>query len=400
MDASSYRRCLLDNYAAPDIAIVRGKGSWVWDDQGNEYLDMGAGIAVSSLGHAHPKWVKAVSTQAATLAHCTNLYAIPPQAELAERLVAKAGPGKMLFCNSGAEANETLLKLARLHGGRKSGEEGKVFRIVCAEDGFHGRTFGGMSATGQEKIRKGFAPLVDGFSFARLNDLEDFTTKVNDETAAILVEPIQGESGIKEADDEFLRGLRQLCDDRGLLLMLDEVQCGMGRTGDFFAFERSGIQPDAIAMAKGLGGGFPIGAAWVGEAHADLFEPGSHGTTFGGGPIACQAALAVLDVIEEDGLLARSAEFGAWFRDRLHSVASTHPTVVADIRGRGLMIGLSMHVSASSFVDGLRKRGLLTVPAGGEVVRFLPPLNVSRAELEKAADIVDSLAAEWNLNED
>ena len=400
MDASSYRRCLLGNYAAPDIAIVRGKGSWVWDDQGNEYLDMGAGIAVSSLGHAHPKWVEAVSTQAATLAHCTNLYAIPPQAELAERLVAKAGPGKMLFCNSGAEANETLLKLARLHGRRKSGEEGKVFRIVCAEDGFHGRTFGGMSATGQEKIRKGFAPLVDGFSFARLNDLEDVTTKVNEETAAILVEPIQGESGIREAGDEFLRGLRQLCDDRGLLLMLDEVQCGMGRTGDFFAFERSGIQPDAIAMAKGLGGGFPIGAAWVGEAHADLFEPGSHGCTFGGGPIACQAALAVLDVIEEDDLLARSAELGAWFRDRLDSVASTHPKVVANTRGRGLMIGLSMHVSASSFVDGLRKRGLLTVPAGGEVVRFLPPLNVSRAELEKAADIVGSLAAEWNLNED
>ncbi|MFP6900271.1 MAG: aspartate aminotransferase family protein [Opitutales bacterium] len=400
MDASTYSRCLLGNYAPPEIAIVRGQGSRVWDDAGNEYLDMGAGIAVSSLGHAHPKWVEAVSTQAATLAHCTNLYAIPAQAELAERLVAKAGPGKMMFCNSGAEANETLLKLARLHGRMKSGEEGKIFQVVCAEDGFHGRTFGGMSATGQEKVRKGFAPLVDGFSFARLNDFEDFATRVNGETAAVLLEPIQGESGIKVANDEFLRSLRHLCDERGVLLMLDEVQCGMGRTGDFFAFERSGIRPDAIAMAKGLGGGFPIGAVWIGEEHADLFEPGSHGSTVGGGPVACRAALAVLDVIEEENLLARATEHGAWFRARLDEVVEAHSEVMAGTRGRGLMIGLPMHVSAFAFADGLRKRGLLTVPAGGEVVRFLPPLNVSRPELEKAADIVASLAAEWNLNED
>ncbi len=400
MDAEAYRNCLLSNYASPEIAIVRGEGSRVWDDAGREYLDMGTGIAVASLGHAHPKWVEAVSAQAATLGHCSNLYAIPPQAELAERLVAKAGPGKMLFCNSGTEANETLLKLARLHGGRKSGEEGKVFRVVCAEDGFHGRTFGGMSATGQERIRKGFAPLVDGFSFARLNDLEDFTTKVNDETTAILLEPIQGESGIREANDEFLRGLRQLCDERGLLLMLDEVQCGMGRTGDFFAFERSGIQPDAIAMAKGLGGGFPIGAVWVGEAHADLFEPGSHGCTFGGGPIACQAALSVLDVIEEEDLLHRATEHGAWFRERLDTIVVAQPEIASGTRGRGLMIGLSMRVSAVAFVKGLRERGLLAVPAGGEVVRFLPPLNVSREDLAAVADIVESLATEWDLNKD
>ncbi len=400
MDAAAYRRCLLSNYAAPEIAIVRGEGSRVWDDEGNEYLDMGAGIAVSALGHAHPKWVEAVSKQAATLSHCSNLYAIPPQAELAERLVAKAGSGKMLFCNSGAEANETLLKLARLHGRRKSGEEGKVFRVVCADDGFHGRTFGSMSATGQEKIRKGFAPLVDGFSFARLNDLDDFQAKVSDETAAVLVEPIQGESGIQVAEDEFLRGLRALCDERGALLMLDEVQCGMGRTGDFFAFERSGIRPDAIAMAKGLGGGFPIGAAWVSEAHADLFEPGSHGCTFGGGPIACQAALAVLEVIEEDDLLARVTEHGAWFQERLDGVASSCPEVIAATRGRGLMLGTSMRVSAVDFVKGLRERGLLAVPASGEVVRFLPPLNVSRNDLAEAADIVESLATEWDLNKD
>ncbi len=400
MDAKAYRRCLLGNYAAPDLAIVRGEGSRVWDDVGREYLDMGAGIAVSSLGHAHPKWVKAVSEQAATLAHCTNLYAIPPQAELAERLVSKAASGKMLFCNSGAEANETLLKLARLHGRRKSGEEGKVFRVVCAEDGFHGRTFGGMSATGQDKIRQGFAPLVDGFSFARLNDLDDFREKCTDETAAVLVEPIQGESGIREAEDDFLRGLRQLCDERDALLMLDEVQCGMGRTGDFFAFERSGIQPDAIAMAKGLGGGFPIGAAWVGETHADLFEPGSHGSTFGGGPIACRAALSVLDVIEEEDLLTLVKERGAWFRERLDGVAAAHPEVISGTRGRGFMLGLEMRIPGSAFVNELRGRGLLTIPAGGEIVRFLPPLNVSCDDLGNAVEIVQSAAEEWNLKAD
>jgi len=400
MDASTYSRCLLGNYAVPEIAIVRGQGSRVWDDMGKEYLDMGAGIAVSSLGHAHPKWVEAVATQAATLAHCTNLYAIPPQAELAERLVAKAGPGKMMFCNSGAEANETLLKLARLHGRMKSGEEGKAFHVVCAEDGFHGRTFGGMSATGQDKIRKGFAPLVDGFSFARINDLEDFSNKVTDETAAVLLEPIQGESGIKVADDEFLQGLRHLCDERGVLLMLDEVQCGMGRTGDFFAFEHSGIRPDAIAMAKGLGGGFPIGAVWIGREHAGLFEPGSHGSTFGGGPVACRAALTVLDVIEEDDLLTRVNEHGFWFRERLDEIVSAHSSLMAGTRGRGLMIGVEMLVPASAFVKRLRERGLLTVPAGGEVVRFLPPLNVSREDLEKAIQIMETVAGEWNLNED
>ncbi len=400
MDLTRYSRCLLSNYASPEIAIARGEGSRVWDDEGREYLDMGAGIAVSSLGHAHPKWVEAVAEQAATLAHCTNLYAIPPQAELAERLVAKAGPGKMLFCNSGAEANETLLKLSRLHGLRKSGEEGKVFRVVCAEGSFHGRTFGGMSATGQEKIRKGFGPLLEGFSFARLNDLEDFASKITDETAAVLVEPIQGESGIQVAEDDFLRGLRQLCDERGALLMLDEVQCGIGRAGDFFAFQRSGIQPDAIALAKGLGGGFPIGAAWVGEAHADLFSPGSHGTTFGGGPIACRAALAVLDVIEQESLVERANELGAQFRKRLDAISAAHPKVLAGTRGRGLMVGLSMRVSAVAFVQDLRKRGLLTVPAGGEVVRFLPPLNVSSEDLEKAAAIVETAIEDWHLNED
>jgi acetylornithine/N-succinyldiaminopimelate aminotransferase len=399
MDAENYRRCLLGNYASPPIALVRGEGSRVWDDQGTEYLDMGAGIAVSSLGHGHPKWVEAVSQQAATLAHCTNLYAIPSQAELAERLVSQIGPGKLLFCNSGAEANETLIKLSRLHGRKKSETEGKVFRVICAEGGFHGRTFGGMSATGQDKIRQGFAPLVDGFSFARLNDLEDFAAHLTDETSAVLLEPIQGESGIQVADDDFLRGLRQLCDDHGILLMLDEVQCGMGRTGDFFAFERSGIHPDAVAMAKGLGGGFPIGAAWVSSTHADLFQPGSHGSTFGGGPVACRAALAVLDAIEEENLLSRVSRLGEEFRGRLDAIATRHPKLLAGSRGRGFMIGLRLRVSAIDFVAELRKRGLLTVPAGDEVVRFLPPLNVSSQDLEKASALVEEAAEDWNWNE-
>jgi len=269
MDLQAYGKPLLQNYAAPLVAFERGEGSRIWDTEGRSYLDFSSGIAVTCLGHSHPKWIRAVREQAEKLVHCTNLYAIPEQGRLAERIVEKAGPGKMLFCNSGAEANETLIKLARLHGQKKAGgQEGKIYKIVTAVGDFHGRTYGAMSATHGEKIRKGFAPLAPGFEFAKFNDLADFEHRMDDQTAAVLIEPIQGESGVHETDEEFLIGLRSLCDKRGILLMLDEVQTGMGRTGDFFAFNRSGILPDAIALAKGLGGGFPIGAAWVCERHA------------------------------------------------------------------------------------------------------------------------------------
>ncbi|MDE3084560.1 MAG: acetylornithine/succinylornithine family transaminase, partial [Verrucomicrobiota bacterium] len=302
--AELYDAFVLKNYARPALTLVRGNGAQVWDDQGNCYLDFTSGIAVNALGHCHPHWIAAVQRQAGELIHVSNLFRNPNQAELARRLVQRAGPGRIFFCNSGAEANETLLKLARLHGVKKAGgQEGKCSKIICAKNAFHGRTFGGMSATPQEKIQKGFRPLVPGFAFGELNNLKSFADLIDEQTTAIFVETIQGESGINSCTTEFLAGLRSLCDKHNLLLLIDEVQCGMGRTGKFFAFEHAGVMPDAIGMAKGLGGGFPIGAMWVRENAAELFQPGSHGTTFGGTPLACAAALAVLDVIEKEKLL-------------------------------------------------------------------------------------------------
>ena len=298
-----------------------------------------------------------------------------------------AGPGRVFFCNSGAEADEALLKLSRLHGVRKSGVEGKCIRVVCAKNSFHGRMFGGMSATPKETVQKGFRPLVPGFVFGELNNLESFSSLVDDDTTAILVETIQGDGGINPCTPEFLVGLRRLCDERRLLLMLDEVQCGAGRTGAFFAFEHAGIRPDAIAMAKGLGGGFPIGAMWVGERFADLFQPGSHGSTFGGTPLACAAALAVLDVIESEGLLAHVArESAPWIRE-LGRLAADFPSHILEIRGLGFLVGVQMASDSAPYAAALREHGLLTAQAGVNVIRLLPPLNAPAEELSRSVEI-------------
>src|SRR3954463_8770286 len=320
--ADLYDAHVMKNYARAAITLVRGKGTQVWDDAGNSYLDFTSGIAVSALGHCHPHWVTAVQRQAGELIHTSNLFRHPNQAELARRLIGYAGPGRVFFCNSGAEADEALIKLARLHGMKKAGgEEAKCYKIICAKNAFHGRMFGGMSATPQEKIQKGFRPLVPGFSFGEINNLESFAALIDEGTAAIFVETIQGESGVNPCTPEFLLGLRRLCDEHNLLLLLDEVQCGIGRTGKFYAFEHAGVRADGIAMAKGLGGGFPIGAIWVGERAADLFQPGSHGTTFGGTPLACAAALAVLDVIEREQLLSHVAHASIPWIDALTRMA-------------------------------------------------------------------------------
>ena len=390
MDITEYGHCLISNYAAPPVAFDRGEGVRIWDVEGNEYLDFSSGIAVTCLGHSHPKWVNAVQKQAAKLVHCTNLFAIPEQARLAERLTSKAGTGRMLFCNSGAEANEALIKLARLYGCSKAGgEEGKIVKIVTAEGDFHGRTYGAMSATSGSNIRSGFAPLAPGFTFAKFNELASFEALLDEDTAAVLIEPIQGERGIRETDDDVLRGIRQLCDERGILLMLDEVQSGMGRTGRFFSYESAGIKPDAIALAKGLGGGFPIGAIWVHESHADLFKPGSHGTTFGGSPLACAAAHAVLDVIEEEKLIEKVAMQGASFKAELEALAAKYPDLVQEVRGRGYLLAMSMKVPSGEIISALRKRGLIAVPAGDDSVRMLPPLNATEGEIAEAIEIID-----------
>ena len=392
--AELYDAHVLKNYARAPLTLVRGKGTQGWDDAGNAYLDFTSGIAVSALGHCHPQWVAAVQRQAGELIHVSNLFRNPQQGELARRLVQYAGPGRVFFCNSGAEANEALIKLARLHGVEKAGgEEGKCFKIICAKNAFHGRTYGGMSATPQEKIQKGFRPLVPGFAFGEINHLASFAELVDAGTAAIFLETIQGESGINPCTPEFLRGIRQLCDKHNLLLLLDEVQCGVGRTGRFYSFEHAGVAPDAIGMAKGLGGGFPIGAMWVRDRFAELFHPGNHGTTFGGTPLACAAALAVLDVIEREKLMEKVRAQSVPWHEALRKVASDFPRHLTAVRGMGYLVGLQMTGDPAPYLTALRERGLLAPSAGGNVIRLLPPLNATADELAKSVQMLRDVCA-------
>jgi acetylornithine aminotransferase/acetylornithine/N-succinyldiaminopimelate aminotransferase len=344
---------------------------------------------VCALGHCHPRWVEAIQRQAAELVHVSNLFRTPNQGELARRLVGRAGPGRVFFCNSGAEANEGLIKLARLHGRRLSGgQEGVRYKIICAKNAFHGRTFGGMSATPQEKIQGGFRPLVPGFAFGELNNLESFRALIDEQTAGIFVETVQGESGVHPCNTEFLRGLRALCDEHRLLFMLDEVQCGLGRTGRFFAYEHHGIVPDAVGMAKGLGGGFPIGAVWARQPFADLFTPGSHGSTFGGTPLACAAALAVLDIIETEGILEHVAATAPRLHQHLATLHNELPQVVTAVRGLGFMAGIQLASDPAPVIARLREAGLLCPAAGGNTVRLLPPLTAATDEVDEAAGIL------------
>jgi len=386
--AELYDAHVMRNYGRPAITLTRGLGTQVWDDQGRSYLDFTSGIAVSALGHCHPHWVAAIQRQAGELIHTSNLFRHPNQGELARRLIGYAGPGRVFFCNSGGEADEAMIKLARLHGVRKAGgEEGRCLKIICAEKAFHGRMFGGMSATPQEKVQKGFRPLLSGFVFGELNNVQSFAELIDDGTAAIMVESIQGDGGINPCTPEFLIGLRQLCDQHNLLLMLDEVQCGIGRTGTFYAFENAGIRPDAIAMAKGLGGGFPIGALWTSERASDLFTPGAHGTTFGGTPLACAAGLAVLDVIEREKLLAHVTRVSPAWIAALKAMVAEYPGHVVEVRGRGFHVGIEVKSETPPWITALAEGGLLAAPAGGNVVRLLPPLNATTEELARSVEI-------------
>ena len=394
--AANYAANVAHNYGAPPITLVKGQGTHVWDAAGKRYLDFASGIAVNAVGHAHPHWVKRVAEQAGKLVHVSNLYRNEPQGELAQALSLRCGPGRVIFCNSGAEANEGLLKLARLHGQRKSGVEGACIGVVVAEKAFHGRTFGGMSATPQEKIQKGFRPLLSGFTAAPLNDLAAWDKAIDAQTAAaVLIESIQGEGGVNPATPEFLRGVEQLCRARNVLFMIDEIQCGIGRTGKFFAYEHAGVKPDAIAMAKGLGGGFPIGAIWMAPPHDDLFQAGSHGTTFGGGPLAATAGLAVLEIIESEQLVAKVAERSVGWHAELHKLVELRPDLVKEVRGAGYMVGVILHIDPVPVVAALREAGILTAPAGGVAVRLLPPLNASPEELAEAVAILRQVLGGW-----
>ncbi|MFM7397375.1 MAG: aspartate aminotransferase family protein [Verrucomicrobiota bacterium] len=394
--AEQYDRHVVRSYAAPALTLVRGQGSHVWDSAGRRYLDFATGIAVNALGHSHPVWVRRIQEQAARLTHVSNLYRNEGQGALAAALARRCGPGRALFCNSGAEANEALLKLARLHGVRKSGQEGACHGVVVAEKSFHGRTFGGMSATPQEKIQKGFRPLLTGFTAAPLNDLAAWDRAIDARTTAgVLIETIQGEGGVNPASHEFLRGVERICRERNVLFMIDEIQCGVGRTGRFFAYERAGIRPDAIAMAKGLGGGFPIGAIWVAPPHDDLFTAGSHGTTFGGGALASAAALAVLEVIDQEGLLDKVTRQSAPWHESLWGLVRLRPDLVAEVRGEGYMVGVALKCDPVPVCVALREAGLLTAPAGGVAVRLLPPLTASARELEESVEVMTRVIGDW-----
>ena len=385
MISPEHSQYLVSNYAPPSLEIIKGKGSYLWDSKGSKLLDFTSGIAVTNIGHSNSHWVDSVTNQIKELVHCSNLFSIPQQVKLAKRIIEKIDPGKILFCNSGAEANEALIKFSRLVG--NSVHKSKKYKLLVAENGFHGRTMGALSATSSPKYRNGFEPLLEGFSFAPLNDIEAFKSKIDEQTIGIMVESIQGEGGIRVATDEFLLGIEKLCKENDLLLLLDEVQAGIGRTGEFLGYQKSGIKPDAIAMAKGLGAGFPIGGIWLAEKWGKIFQPGSHGTTFGGSPLACSAANAVLDIIENENLINAAKVKGKLLENGLINLKNKYPESVKEIRGRGLMLAMAMNDAPNSLIENMRDLGLLVVGAAENVIRFLPPLTVSEPELNEALDI-------------
>ena len=385
------KKYAMPNFGERNFVVESGKGCYIFDENGRKYLDFGAGIAVVSLGHANPNWVKAVSAQAAKLAHCSNLYLTKPNADLCEALVARIGAGKVMMCNSGTEANEALIKAARLHGVNVSGAEGKKARIITAKNGFHGRTLGAVAATAQYKIQHGFAPILEGFSYGEYNNLKSFEELMGDDVAAVLVEPVQGESGVTPATKEFLKGLRALCDKFNAMLLFDEVQCGVARSGRFLACQKYGVKPDGVSLAKGLAGGFPIGAVWLGKKYQDLFAPGTHGTTFGGNALACAAALATLKEIDSKKLAENASEMGLRLSKGLAALVKKYPEKLLLERGVGLMraaIFTDKYVNAK-VCAALRENGLILVPSGANGLRFLPPLNVKAAEVDKALKIFE-----------
>ncbi|MBI2297958.1 MAG: aspartate aminotransferase family protein [Armatimonadetes bacterium] len=381
---------LVQNYGTRlPIAFVRGEGMYLYDSEGRRYLDFLAGIAVVTLGHSHPKLVAALTDQVGSLIHSSNYFLIGPQAELGKRLVELSGLDRAFFCNSGAEANEVLIKVARRWAAQHWGEGVRPVVITC-DNSFHGRTLATLTATAQAKVQKGFAPLMPGFKYIPFNDLEAAGEAVTDDVCAFLVEPVQGEGGINVATDAFLQGLRDLCDERGLLLLLDEVQCGAGRTGTFFAYEQYHLKPDAVALAKGLGGGVPIGAMVCTQDLAEVLQPGSHGTTFGGNFLACRAGVTVVDTIREERLLENCRAIGAYLTQQLEALCDRNPRC-AGVRGRGLMIALDLTEEiAAKARDAAAERGLIVNALRPDTLRLVPPLTVQPEHVDEAVRILDA----------
>ena len=387
---SRSRQCLMNTYARQPLVLVRGEGVTVWDSDGTEYLDFLAGVAVCALGHSHPKVVDAICAQAGKLMHVSNIFHIEPQIRMAELLVAHSFADRVFFCNSGAEANEAAIKLARKYTHETLSSP--AYEIITMEQSFHGRTLATIAATGQQKFHRGFEPLVPGFRYVPFDDVRVLADAITGNTCAVMVEPIQGEGGVQVPSADYLRKVRELCNDRGILLILDEVQTGMGRTGDLFAYERAGITPDIMTLAKGLGNGFPVGAMLATERVASAFVPGSHATTFGGNPLAMAAALAVFETMRDDGILEHCRRMGSYFMGRLDEVKS-HCPVIREVRGRGLLIGVELSIEGTKFVGEFLKRGILMNCTAGNVLRFVPPLIVTKEQIDRVTGVLEEVLA-------
>ncbi len=373
---------VLHTYNRPDIVFSHGEGMYLYDSDGNQYLDFTSGIAVTSLGHSDPDWITAVTRQATQLTHVSNLFHTAPQAQLAQKLVENSFADKVFFCNSGAEANEAALKFARKVG--KSHHANKT-KIVAFSGGFHGRTMGSLSATYKAQYREPFAPLVPGVTFLPFNDLPAAQAAIDDDTCAVIVEPIQGEGGVNPATAEFLQGLRAACNAHHALLIFDEVQCGLGRTGTLWAYQPFGVSPDIMTLAKPLAGGLPIGAALVTQAVAEVIQPGDHGSTFAAGPLVCAAANVVFDKINQHSFLQAVQENGAYLKHRLQTLELEQ---IVDVRGQGLLLGVALNQPAAPIMAAARAKGLLILTAGDDVLRLAPPLIVSKGEIDTAVTTI------------
>jgi acetylornithine/N-succinyldiaminopimelate aminotransferase len=378
---------LLPTYARVDLAFERGDGAWLVTADGERYLDFTSGVAVNALGHAHPHLVEAVTEQARKVWHVSNLYRIPEGERLAERLCAASFADTVFFQNSGAEALECAIKMARKY--QSASGKPERYRIITFEGAFHGRTLTTIAATGNAKYLEGFGPPVDGFDQVPFADLDAVKKAIGPQTGAILIEPIQGEGGVRVVSHNFLKALRKLCDDNGLLLIFDEVQTGIGRTGDLFAYQHTGVTPDIMTLAKALGGGFPIGACLATTEASKGMTAGTHGSTFGGNPLAMAAGNAVLDVVLAPGFIDHVRKIALLFKQRLAEIKDRHASVIAEVRGEGLLIGLRMVTPASALVDELRHEKMITVAAGDNVVRLLPPLIISEEEIAEAVSRID-----------
>ena len=383
---------LLPTYARVNLAFERGEGAWLIATNGERYLDFTSGVAVNALGHSHPRLVAALVEQAQKVWHVSNLYQIPEAERVAARLCDASFADVVFFCNSGAEAMEAAIKMARKY--QSASGKSERYRIITFEGAFHGRTLATLAAGGQKKYLEGFGPVVDGFDQVPFTDLEATKRAIGPQTAAILIEPIMGEGGVRVVEPSFLRALRQLCDEHGLLLMFDEVQTGMGRTGTLFAYERAGVTPDIMALAKALGGGFPVGACLATSEAAKGMTTGTHGSTFGGNPLAMSVANAVLDVTLEPGFLDRVRRTGILFKQRLAEIKDRHPSLIAEVRGEGLLIGVRALVPASQLVDALRAEKMIAVSAGDNVVRLLPPLIINDKEIAEGIVRLDRACAQ------